>query len=192
MHHFYFLSVIFKKHSLFMKKAFLLFALPFLLFSCADDSDTESAYTGNEIQLVMIPGTVQGNTTTGNLTVKERTDGLAEVQIELENVLKNASHPVHLHFGDLAADGNVATYLSNVTESGGTGKSTTILRELDNGTIVTYNDFLQFDGSIKVHFEASGPLEDEILGSTNIGINEAQNAAYLTGERTITSCNSNF
>ena len=175
-----------------MKKALLFLALPLFLFACADDQDVESAYTGNEVQLTMIPGTVQGNTTSGTLKVKERTDGLAEIQIELENVLKNASHPVHLHFGDLAADGNVATYLNNIIESRGMGKSTTVLRELDNGSIITYDDFLQFDGSIKVHFEASGPLEDEILGSTNIGINEAQNAAYLNGERTITSCNSNF
>ena len=175
-----------------MKKAILLFALPFFLFACVDNSDTEAVYTGNEIKLAMIPGTVQENTTTGTLTVKERNDGLAEIIIELENVLKNASHPVHLHFGDLSTDGNVATYLSNVEEQNGVGVSKTILSELDNGSSLTYSDFLSFDGSIKVHFEASGPLEDEILGSTNIGINEAKNAAYLTGEKSITSCNSNF
>ena len=35
-------------------------------------------------------------------------------------------------------------------------------------------------------------LENEILGSANIGLNVDQNEAYLSGLKSITSCNSDF
>lgn len=178
-----------------MKKYFILslFAA-FVLLACSENSvtDQDLPFTGNEIRLEMIPGTVQGNTTTGQLIIKERTDGLAQIDITLQNVLKNGSHPVHLHFGSLADDDHVATLLNDIKEDNGVGKSSTLLGALENGTQLTYNDLINFDGSIKIHFEASGPLEDEILGAINIGINESENTAYFSGEKSITQCNSEF
>ncbi len=162
-----------------------------LLLGCSE-TDQSSLFTGNEIRLDMIPGTVQGNTTSGQLIIKERTDGLAQIDITLLNVLKHGSHPVHLHFGSLADDDNVATLLNDIKERNGEGRSSTILGPLEDGTQLSYNDLLNFDGSIKIHFEASGPLEDEILGAINIGINESENTAYFSGEKSITQCNSEY
>lgn len=164
--------------------------LVLILGACQSDGG-QSEFTGNQVQLELIPGTVAGNTTTGTLLIRERTDGLAQLDITMNNVLSGAQHPVHLHFGSLDDDGDVATFLTTLIEENGVGRSSTVLTRLDNGTSLTYNDMVTFNGSIKIHFEASGPLEDSLLGSTNVGINSADNEAYLNGTKDITTCNSN-
>lgn len=174
-----------------MKKLFLLAILSFALVSCGSDSG-DAEFTGNEVAFQMIPGSVNGNQTTGSLVIKERTGGTAQIEITLNGVIPNSNHPVHLHFGSLEDDGNVATLLNPILEADGVGYSVTILNELENGDEMTYADLITFNGSIKIHFEASGPLKDEILGSTNIGINSDQNQAYLSGEKSITICNSEY
>lgn len=174
-----------------MKKLFLLFFLSLTLLACENDSDN-AEFTGNEVEFEMIPGSVNGNETNGTLLIREKTNGTAQIEIRLNGVLSNASHPVHLHFGSLADDGNIATLLNPLTEQDGMGLSITVLNELENGEAVNYANLIAFDGSVKVHWEASGPMKDEILGSTNIGLNADQNAAYLSGTKSITVCNSDY
>lgn len=169
-----------------------MFALVLIIGACDEGNSGDSEFTGNEIRMELIPGTVSGNTTSGSLLIRERTDGNAQLDITLNNVLSGAEHPVHLHFGSLEDNGEVATFLTTIREVDGVGKSSTILTSLDNDTQVNYSNMLTFNGSIKIHFEASGPLEDEILGSTNIGMNMGGNEAYLNGTKSITTCNSNF
>lgn len=178
-----------------MKRTFFAFTVALCLLtilSCNDSENPISDFTGNKVETQLIPGTVEGNTTTGSLTIRERNDGKAQIEITLQNILKGASHPVHLHFGNLEDNGNVATFLSTLTEENGIGKSTTLLESLDNNTSIDYADLVNFDGSIKIHFESSGPLENEILGAANIGLNASQNEAYLSGWKSITICNSEF
>lgn len=173
-------------------KISLLIIAVVLIAACDSSSDGDSLYTGNEVNFELISGEFEGNTTSGNLTVKERTDGSAEIVILLNGVIKGASHPVHLHFGSLSDDGLVATYLNQIEEVEGVGQSTTLLSELDNGTAINYNSMLAFDGSVKIHFESTGELKDIILGASNIGMNSAENEAFLLGLESISTCNSDF
>ena len=178
-----------------MKKAFLpSIILLFTLFigACSNSENELSEFTGNEMAVALIPGSVEGNTTTGTIIIKERNDGKAQIEITLNNVISGGEHPVHLHFGSLSDNGDMAAFLTTLKEVNGVGRSVTILESLDNTTEMNYTDLVNFNGSIKIHFEASGPLENEILGSANIGLNVDQNTAYLNGNKSITSCNSNF
>ena len=160
--------------------------------SCGNNEGSDSEFTGQQVSFDLIPGTVQGNTTSGQMVVRERSNGQAQIEITLSNVLNNANHPVHLHFGSLDDDGDVALLLNRLIDENGTGRSVTVLNNLDDNTSITYASFLNFDGSIKIHFEDSGPLENAILGSTNIGINAPENQAYLDGIKSITICNTDF
>ncbi len=172
-------------------KSFLILLLCLGIVSC-DNNAGDSEFTGNEIKLDLIPGTVQGNTTTGSVVIKEKSNGQVQIDITLNNVLANADHPVHLHTGSLDDDGDVVLLLERLKDENGIGKSITLLNKLDDNTVLDYNSFLNFDGSIKIHFEDSGPLENEILGAINIGINTSGNQAYLNGTKSITICNSDF
>lgn len=171
---------------------FVMFALVISFSACGDNDEGNSEFTGNEVRMELIPGTVSGNTTSGSILIRERIDGNAQLEITLNNVISGAEHPVHLHFGSLEDNGDVATFLTTIREVNGVGTSSTILNILDNETVINYSNVLTFNGSIKIHFEASGPLEDAILGSTNIGLNMEGNAAYLDGSKSVTTCNSNF
>ncbi|MFT7150644.1 MAG: hypothetical protein ACI82Q_002512 [Nonlabens sp.] len=172
-------------------KNYLIVLFAFVFIACAEE-DSSSEFTGNEVILEMIPGTVQGNTTSGTLLIRERTDGKAQIEITLNNVLTNADHPVHLHVGSLDDDGDVVLLLERLVEENGVGRSITQLDALEDNTTLNYSSFLNFNGSVKIHFEDSGLLENEILGAVNIGINTAENQAYLNGVRSITVCNSDF
>jgi hypothetical protein len=171
---------------------FMMLVLVAVLGACAEENAGDSEFTGNEVRMELIPGTVSGNTTTGSLLIRERTTGEAQLDITLNNVLSGAEHPVHLHFGSLDDNGDVATFLTTVREVDGVGVSSTVLTRLDNDEPVNYSSLVTFNGSIKIHFEASGPMEDAILGSANIGLNSGENEAYLNGLKSVTSCNSNF
>ncbi len=170
----------------------LILALTISLVACQSDGGADSPFTGNEVSFTLIPGEVEGNTTTGTLTIKERTDGRGEIEITLNGVIQGAEHPVHLHFGNLSENDLVATYLNDIQEIDGVGKSSTTLQLLDDGTQLQYSDLVSFDGSVKIHFEATGSLKDAVLGSTNIGINSSGNEAFLSGVKSITVCNSDF
>ena len=173
------------------RTVFILILASFAIYiSCSSEGETD--FTGNEVSIPMISGTVEGNTTNGMLTIRERKDGSAQIEIIVDNVIKNAIHPIHLHYGSLEDNGNVATILSELTESNGVGSSVSILTELSNGQRLSYNDLMVWDGSIKVHFEATGPLEKALIVSSNIGLNQADNSAYMTGDKQITICNSQY
>jgi hypothetical protein len=174
-----------------MKKSILALFIFVAITSC-NDKELNADFTGAELEIAMIPGTVEGNTTSGLVVIKERSDGRAQIEITLNNVLTNALHPVHFHFGSLDDNGEVATFLTLLKEEDGIGKSTTILDQLDDGTSLSFSQLIEFDGSIKIHFEASGPMENKILASSNIGVNTPDNQAYLIGLKNITICNTDF
>jgi hypothetical protein len=174
-----------------MKKTLIVLLILIVATACNDNNENTD-FTGNQLEIQMIPGTIDGNTTTGTLLIKERTDGKAQIEVTLNNVIQNAEHPVHLHFGSLDDNGTVATFLTTLKEENGIGRSISILDRLDDNTELTFNQLIQFNGSIKIHFEASGPMENEILASTNIGLNAPDNAAYLNGSKSITVCNNDF
>lgn len=170
-----------------------IFILLFLVvLSACNDKDLNADFTGNELEIQMIPGTIEGNTTTGLVIIKERTDGKAQIEVRVNNVLPNSEHPVHFHFGSLDDNGNVASFLTTLKEENGIGKSITILDRLDDNTSLSFTQLMDFNGSLKVHFEASGPLENEVLVSANLGMNTPDNEAYLMGIKSITVCNSSF
>ena len=174
-----------------MKKVFSLLIFSISVLACSiENGDPE--YTGNSMFYNLIPGSANGLETNGTLIIRERADGTAQFEILMTGVLNNANHPVHLHYGSLEDNGNIAAMLNPVLAIDGIGKSLSFVVELENGEEVDYNDMVTFDGSLKVHFEASGPLKDQLLGSINIGSNSSENQAYLDGDKSITICNSEY
>ncbi|MGI8892495.1 MAG: CHRD domain-containing protein [Bacteroidia bacterium] len=72
-----------------------------------------------------------------------------KVTIVLDGTMPGGDHPAHIHFNSAAQGGGIAISLKNV--NGGSGRSTTIVNMLDNGTSVTYEDLLNFNGYVNVH-----------------------------------------
>lgn len=75
------------------------------------------------------------------------------------------SHPAHIHNNSAVEGGSIAISLNDVVN----GKSSTTVTALDNGTIISYNQLIAFDGYVNVH-ESSTNLTT-IIAQGDIGGN---------------------
>lgn len=108
----------------------------------------------------------------GSVVFEERQNGEAVVTLMLNGTTAGNMHPAHIHNNSAAEGGGIAIDFNPV--DGGTGMSVTNIKELNNGTAITYDELLNFDGYVNVHL-SSGDL-GTLIAQGDIGGNE------LTGE----------
>ena len=101
----------------------------------------------------------------GEATFERNEDNSTTVLIELVNA-SSEIHPASINFNSKEEGGDVAITL-NACEC---AVSTTIVATFDDGSPITFDELLDFDGHINI-FE-SDVLDDVIIAQTNIGVNE--------------------
>jgi hypothetical protein len=101
---------------------------------------------------------------------EERKSGHTLITLSLTGTLAGGDHPAHIHLGSTSTIGGgpITRSLSNV--NGSTGKSYTNVRELDNSTSITYDNWLDYDGYINVHLSPSAL--GTIISQGDIGSND--------------------
>jgi Holliday junction resolvase len=160
-----------------MKKLFkplligcLLTASLFYSSGCNNDDDPGPQLTGDSKTYDLNPVSDQG--ISGTVTFAERDDDQVLITIQLTGTQSGNTHPAHIH-GSTAAEGG--TILLDLTDvDGATGKSETVVKALNDGTALTYDDLLNFDGYVNVH--ASSANLGTLIAQGDIGQNE------LTGD----------
>ncbi|WGK64680.1 hypothetical protein [Croceiramulus getboli] len=153
-----------------MKNLIYLFLAVTTLFtvSCSNDDDAIDMEEEMGRTKVYNLGAVSDNAISGTATFTENEDLTTTVDLELTGTSAGNTHPAHIHFNTAAEGGDIAVSLEAV--SGDTGTSTTVISSLDDGTPITYEEFLDFDGYINVHFSV-----DELgtlIAQGDIGANE--------------------
>ncbi len=103
----------------------------------------------------------------GEVTFFERKSGESLAIIDLNNTPAGGSHPAHIHNNDAATGGGIAFTFNPV--NGDTGRSTTHVEQLDDGTPFGYESIKNFNGYINVHL-SSDDLST-IVAQGNIGAN---------------------
>ncbi len=169
-----------------MKYFTLLFSLLIAsLLACNDGSSAaDDEYTGRELVYDLFQ--TSEFPTSGNVTFRERTGGEIEVSVTLDGTEGDIYHPVHLHFGDLdVPDAEIAFLLNDLL--GETGTSSTLVSQLSDETIFTFDMIDKFDGSVKVHLGSTGEARDVVLAGGNIGINKN---ISTTGRKKVSVCKS--
>jgi len=137
------------------------------LLACQEKDEIKTEFTGNESVYALLQASYYR--ISGTVTLRERFDGTALIDVELIGTEGAMEHPVHLHLGDISTPGaDVAAVLSPVI--GSTGKSETVLTRLADETPISYKELLALDACIKVHFAATGESRDMILAGGNIGV----------------------
>lgn len=127
-----------------------------------DEPTTETdskTYTLDAVANPDISGTAKFVTFSNDSTV---------VELDLEGTTDGNMHPAHIHFNTAAEGGDIALDLESV--NGATGESSTHVTELNDGTAITYDELLEYDGYINVHLSA-----DELgtlVAQGDIGQNE--------------------
>jgi hypothetical protein len=167
-----------------MKKLAILFLFGFILFSCEEEKGDD--YTGNEMTYNLYQSSDFNYT--GTILVRELISGDLEITIELSGNKGDSEYffPAHLHFGTYDNPDSPIAYLLNPVDIQ-TLKSVTVLGQLSTGTKLTFNDFRDFDGHVKVHLADSGPEYQVILSAGNIGINDNSPQAFKKENMTLCS-----
>lgn len=95
------------------------------------------------------------------------------IELKLDNTLDGAMHPAHIHFNTAAEGGDIALNLTSV--DGSTGESSTTVTTLADGSAISYNELLEYDGYINVHLSidelgtlvAQGDIgQNELIGNS--------------------------
>lgn len=144
---------------------FLFVIVGLISFSSCDDDDPEVGLTGNEASFPLF--NPDGSGVEGAALFVERDDGSALVTLTMSGTTAGNSHPAHIHFGNSTVDGNIVISLTPI--DGSTGTSETIITETDAGDQITYEELVNFDGSIDVH-KSESEL-DVILAQGDMGSN---------------------
>lgn len=155
----------------FFTSGLILFGVILFTGCDSDEDDPGPQLTGNSKEYML--RSVSNPAISGTVTFAERDDDMVVITIELNGTAAGNSHPAHIHANSAAEGGSIVLDLENV--DGGSGMSETVVDALNDGTAITYNDLLNFDGYVNVHL-SSNELAT-LIAQGDIGSNE------LTGEK---------
>lgn len=145
----------------------ILFLLVFA--GCQQEQDN---YTGNSITYPLFQSSEFAYE--GSAVVRELRTGDLELVLTLTGPKANEAYffPSHLHFGNYQeANSAIASMLNPIDIR--TLESRTLLGQLSDGNRVSFEDFRNFDGHIKIHLADEGPDYTTILVAGNVGSNPA-------------------
>ena len=151
-----------------MKKLFLmaLLVLPMVMMtSCKDDDDSS---TPNEVSKNSALASVSNPDISGTAKFIKNTNNSTTVELQLSGTTSGTTHPAHIHLNTAAVGGDIAVTLGVV--DGDTGFSSITFSAVDNGTAITYEELLDFNGYINVHASATDLAT--LIAQGDIGENE--------------------
>lgn len=93
----------------------------------------------------------------GTATFAQRENGSTLITVQLQGTSEGGDHPTHIHANDAATVGGIVISLSNVNGASGIGATSVAM--LNDGTAITYDQLIVFNGYINVH------LSDMDLGT---------------------------
>ncbi len=107
----------------------------------------QNKLTGNSEDYDLVEANVAG--ISGKVTFSERMNGQTLVTIKLDGTPADGDHPAHIHANTMAEGGGIMVDLNNV--DGATGMSQTNVKELKDGTAITYSEWEDYNGYVQVH-----------------------------------------
>jgi len=159
-----------------------------LITSCNEDEDFNLPLpNGNTTVFDLNEKAVTG--ISGKATFVENEDASITVVLDISGTPANGVHPANIHFNSALEGGAIALSFNPV--DGNNGKSVTTFTTLDDGTPVSYNDMINFDGYINVHLS-----EDDlgtIVAQGDIGQNDltGNTTTYDLGEKAVPGISGN-
>lgn len=140
----------------FLKSIYTVLIAVMIIFSgCTKEETAEPVQTNKETagdnlrQMQVYPLSSVSDPSISGTVSFQKAGPNTKVTIILEGTMADGDHPAHIHFNSVAEGGGIAVSLNNV--NGSSGRSTTIVNMMDNGTTITYEDLLNFDGHVNVH-----------------------------------------
>ena len=111
----------------------------------------------------------------GEATFYQRNNGTTLVELMVVGTPADGMHPAHIHANTAVEGGGIVISLAMV--NGATGTSRTQVGTFDDGTTITYEELIDYDGYINVHLSAEEL--GTIVAQGDVGANA------LTGESVV-------
>lgn len=105
----------------------------------------------------------------GTALFEQRVNGNTLVTISLAGTIAGESYPATINLGSISSIGGGPSVKTLNNVNGTTGKSYTNIRKLDNGTNITYENWLVYDGYINIY--QTSVIIANIISHGNIGSN---------------------
>lgn len=105
---------------------------------------------------------------TGTATFLEYNDNSTGIKLSLQNTIAGSSHPAHIHLNTAAEGGEVKITLAPV--DGTTGESRINIKTKDDGSAISYDALLKYNGYINIHLSTSDMAT--FVAQGDIGQNE--------------------
>lgn len=137
----------------------------------------QNALTGDTKSYTL--GSVTDRAISGTATFAKRKNNETLVTIQLTGTTAGGVHPSHIHTNAAAQGGGIVIDLSNI--DGATGRAVTNVTKLNDGTAITYDQLLNFNGYVNVHLSSASLTT--LIAQGDIGINE------LTGKSKVYTLN---
>jgi len=112
------------------------------LYGCSNDDSPSNQLQSKVFQLRY----VENPSLLGKVIINENSDGSSLVTLEL-NGTSTEVHPAYIYYNSLSEGGVIAITLDPC----GCVESNTTVSKLDNGTTITYDELINFDGHVKIH-----------------------------------------
>jgi hypothetical protein len=142
--------------------------------------------SSSEPAVILVQGDIGGNVITstkinysldtvgsfgvsGTALFEKRVNGNTLVTITLTGAIAGEEYPATINLGSIASVGGGPVKAGLNYVDGTTGKGYTNIRELDDGTVITYDNWLVYDGYINI-YQTSVNI-DNIICHGNIGSN---------------------
>ena len=128
-------------------------------FSSCDKKDVATTTATLRTKEIILNPTA-GNTQSGKAVIAENADHSFNVNITLQNTVKDTVMVMHIHNGSIASPGTIAIPLSNITGTGGQATGTTLniaSATSPTGTTVaiTYDNIIAYAGYFNIHYSAA-------------------------------------
>lgn len=121
----------------------LIIAVSFVAFyGCSNDESSSDQLQSKVFQLRY----VENPSLLGKVIINENSDGSSLVTLEL-NGTSTEIHPAYIYYNSSSEGGEIAITLDPC----GCVESNTIVSKLDNGTAITYEELINFNGHVKIH-----------------------------------------
>ncbi len=133
----------------------------------------QNALTGESVTYAL--DSVAVPTIKGEAVFYQRNNGTTLVELMVEGTPADGMHPAHIHANTAVEGGGIVISLTTV--DGTTGISRTQVGAFDDGTAITYEELVEYDGYINVHLSAEAL--GTIVAQGDIGANA------LTGESVV-------
>jgi hypothetical protein len=151
----------------------------FALAGCDDEYDDNEAPTPSEERSYKLDQ-LDNSGVSGTVSFKKIDDQTTQIVVQLTGTQAGNTHPAHIHSGAAGSGGPIVLDFNPV--DGGTGKSETMVTQMNDGTAVTFEDLVAFDGHVNVHLSAA--QLNVMIAQGNVGANGSAMDNGSTGNNT--------